>query len=572
MSNADEESSGRRLLAGGAAFAGVPARRRPAQPARRPPIRAPRSRRACDNAGVAAKGIELLAHVNKPPGWFDPANPGDVRVPELRHGVPGQLRVRRQLQRLQHLRHLQPGGADAEDRRSSARAARATCRSTRTCCSCRSRRRARRRTARSTPAADADDALPRRPHLRHLEHRGAGAGRPGPDLPRLAHAHAGASEERRRTTSTSTSRARPACAPAAELAGCDAGAGDAARTRRSGGSRSSRSRSPRPRPPRSSASRACSRTRRPARVNGLQNAPQTPQHPSGIGLGPDAGHQLLPRHHGLREVRPRRRLLRGQRPADRHLRPGEPEAHRRRRRPAVRLLARRDVLQRRQEGLLHRRVGRRHGRALPRDRPAELGRERDLRDRQPQARVPQLLQAAGGADRPTENCVSHIPSLVPIPGRDIFVQAWYQGGASLVDFTDPTQARRRSATSTAARSARRALVLGGFWSTYWYNGAIYGSEIARGFDVVRPDADRRPDAGRDRLRQERTVKAERFNAQSQDADRRGRTAGRPAPVGGNVPATLSLTLGAPAQLRRVHAGRRADVRGRDDRQRDLDRR
>ena len=126
----------------------------------------------------------------------------------------------------------------------------------------------------------------------------------------------------------------------------------------------------------------------------------------------------------------------------------------------------------------------------------------------------QLLQAAGGADD-QENCVSHIPSLVPIPGRDIFVQAWYQGGASLVDFTDPSKPKEIGYFDRGPISAS-ALVLGGFWSTYWYNGAIYGSEIARGFDVfdLTPTADL-TQAEID-LAKQRTVKAERFNAQSQD--------------------------------------------------------
>ena len=80
-------------------------------------------------------------------------------------------------------------------------------------------------------------------------------------------------------------------------------------------------------------------------VNGLQNAPQTPNHPSGIGLGSGAGHELVPRHHGVRGARSGRRLLRGQRPADRHLEPGQSGADRRRRRSDLRVLARRDLLQ-----------------------------------------------------------------------------------------------------------------------------------------------------------------------------------------------------------------------------------
>ena len=81
-----------------------------------------------------------------------------------------------------------------------------------------------------------------------------------------------------------------------------------------------------------------------------------------------------------------------------------------------------------------------------------------------------------------ENCVSHIPSLVPVPGRDIFVQAWYQGGASLVDWTDASNPVEIGYYDRGPIGAA-SLVLGGLWSTYWYNGAFFGSEIARGFDA-----------------------------------------------------------------------------------------
>jgi hypothetical protein len=81
-----------------------------------------------------------------------------------------------------------------------------------------------------------------------------------------------------------------------------------------------------------------------------------------------------------------------------------------------------------------------------------------------------------------ENCVAHNGSLVPVPGRDILAQAWYQGGISLVDFTDSANPHEIAFFDRGPNSAT-ALVLGGFWSAYWYNGHIYGSEIARGFDV-----------------------------------------------------------------------------------------
>ncbi len=83
-----------------------------------------------------------------------------------------------------------------------------------------------------------------------------------------------------------------------------------------------------------------------------------------------------------------------------------------------------------------------------------------------------------------ENCVAHNGSLVPIPGRDIFVQAWYQGGVSIIDFTDATHPFEIAYFDRGPLDAVKH-GLGGFWSVYWYNGYIYGSEIARGVDVFR---------------------------------------------------------------------------------------
>jgi hypothetical protein len=81
-----------------------------------------------------------------------------------------------------------------------------------------------------------------------------------------------------------------------------------------------------------------------------------------------------------------------------------------------------------------------------------------------------------------ENCVSHLPSLVPVPGRDIMVQAWYQAGASLIDFTDSSNPKEIGYYDRGPISGT-SLVLGGLWSSYYFNGSIYGSEIARGFDA-----------------------------------------------------------------------------------------
>jgi hypothetical protein len=82
----------------------------------------------------------------------------------------------------------------------------------------------------------------------------------------------------------------------------------------------------------------------------------------------------------------------------------------------------------------------------------------------------------------TENCVAHNGSLIPVPGRDIEVQAWYQGGISVMDFTDAAHPFEVAYFDRGPIDPKM-LVLGGEWSAYWYNGAIYGSEIARGLDV-----------------------------------------------------------------------------------------
>ena len=83
-----------------------------------------------------------------------------------------------------------------------------------------------------------------------------------------------------------------------------------------------------------------------------------------------------------------------------------------------------------------------------------------------------------------ENCVAHNGSLIPVPGRDIMVQAWYQGGVSIFDFTDSAHPVELAYFDRGPLDPKQ-LILGGYWSAYWYNGAIYGSEISRGVDVFR---------------------------------------------------------------------------------------
>jgi len=82
----------------------------------------------------------------------------------------------------------------------------------------------------------------------------------------------------------------------------------------------------------------------------------------------------------------------------------------------------------------------------------------------------------------SENCVAHNGSLVPVPGRDLKVQAWYQGGISVMDFTDPENPIEIAYFDRGPIDPKM-LILGGPWSAYWYNGHIYASEIARGLDI-----------------------------------------------------------------------------------------
>jgi hypothetical protein len=141
-----------------------------------------------------------------------------------------------------------------------------------------------------------------------------------------------------------------------------------------------------------------------------------------------------------------------------------------------------------------------------------------------------------------ENCVSHIPSLIPVPGRDVFVQGWYQGGASMVDFTDASNPKE---IGYYDRGPIVPTGTGGLWNTYWYNGTIYGSEMARGFDAWRltPTADL--SAG-EIAAAENVKRFDRLNVQSQESftwqDE------KQVDVGGTVPGTLSLTVGAPASF------------------------
>ena len=112
----------------------------------------------------------------------------------------------------------------------------------------------------------------------------------------------------------------------------------------------------------------------------------------------------------------------------------------------------------------------------------------------------------------SENCVAHNGSLIPIPGRDIEVQAWYQGGISVMDFTDAANPQEIAYFDRGPIDPN-VLVLGGDWSAYWYNGHIYASEIARGLDIF--DLTPTKFLTQNEIDAAKTVKVSELNVQNQ---------------------------------------------------------
>jgi hypothetical protein len=111
-----------------------------------------------------------------------------------------------------------------------------------------------------------------------------------------------------------------------------------------------------------------------------------------------------------------------------------------------------------------------------------------------------------------ENCVAHNGSIIPVPGRDIMVQGWYQGGVTVFDFTDSSKPVEIAYFDRGPIDANKLLVAG-FWSTYWYNGFIYGSDLGRGLDIFRltPSAQ----LSQNEIDAAGLVRLDEFNAQHQ---------------------------------------------------------
>lgn len=106
----------------------------------------------------------------------------------------------------------------------------------------------------------------------------------------------------------------------------------------------------------------------------------------------------------------------------------------------------------------------------------------------------------------TENCVAHNGSLIPVKGKDLMVQAWYQGGVSVWDFTDSRKPKEIAYFERGPLSAT-TIATGGSWSAYYYNGYIYSNDIAKGFDVLKL-SDRRTDPAK-------RIRMDELNVQTQ---------------------------------------------------------
>ncbi len=113
---------------------------------------------------------------------------------------------------------------------------------------------------------------------------------------------------------------------------------------------------------------------------------------------------------------------------------------------------------------------------------------------------------------PFENCVAHNGSLIPVPGRDIMVQSWYQGGVSVFDWTDPDHPKEIAFFDRGPVDSTK-LAMGGSWSAYWYNGVIVSSEIARGLDIL--ELTPNPLLSQNEIDAAKTVHVDQLNVQDQ---------------------------------------------------------
>ncbi len=112
-----------------------------------------------------------------------------------------------------------------------------------------------------------------------------------------------------------------------------------------------------------------------------------------------------------------------------------------------------------------------------------------------------------------ENCVAHNGSMIPVPGRDIIVQAWYQGGLAMIDITNPAKPVEIGFFDRGPVSGEK-MEMGGQWGAYWYNGFVIGSEIARGLDLLRLKPG--PLLSKNEIEAAESARVEQYNPQHQE--------------------------------------------------------
>ncbi|MEP7214569.1 MAG: hypothetical protein ABI791_15950 [Acidobacteriota bacterium] len=166
------------------------------------------------------------------------------------------------------------------------------------------------------------------------------------------------------------------------------------------------------------------------------------------------------------------------------------------------------------------------------------------------------------AQTETENCVAHNGSLIPIPGRDVMVQAWYQGGISVMDFTDPHHPVE-IAYFDRGPVDEKVLVSGGSWSAYWYNGRVYSSEIARGLDIL--ELTPTENLTQNEIDAAKTVQVAELNVQNQQKivwprklivakayiDQLERSRGMPAEQIANLRAAIAKAESSPGEMKKL---------------------
>ena len=431
-----------------------------------------------ENPGVADQGMDLLAHVNKSAGWFDPANPGNFGFVNLRPRLPGRPRIPRQLQRLPDHDISEPSGSHAADRG-------------------RLPWRSGRRVGVQAPAVhvgrgDAceeglhvhaggrrDHAFPRRPHLRHQQL----------DAPeqvgqvqtcRGSHTHTLVTDKHNKKYVYIYVQGTAGVRPPEELAGCDAN-----NTNTPTGDNPSKWRIEIIKVPLAAPEDAEIVNEPRLRGSGHRRRQRPPERSADAepsvrhGLGPDADHGRLPRHHRVCEVRDRGGRLQGNGLLIDISNPAKPK----------RIDAVADPLYAYWHGATFSNDGKTvvftdewGGGTAARCRATDqLSWGNDLRHRPRQARLPQLLQDPAGPDDAGELRQPH-----PVAGPGAWARHLRPGvvpgrrvAGRLQRLEQPVEIGYYDRGPISSTS----LVLG-LWSTYWYNGATYGSEIARGFDVA----------------------------------------------------------------------------------------